>query len=536
MSLLLTIITAPASVFVSESSKTFGAEGGTIGRGTDNTWALEDPDRFLSSLHCRISSEDGKYFLVDLSTNGTFLNGAPSPMGKGCKLPLHDGDTFSVGDYQFSVSLWNPAQSPFLPGETDSRAHGSRETRETLDVDTHDPLRSDVADNHRYAAPLPDSLSPSSPVGIGVLTGETDPLAALDSARGGLSAESLFFSNPLDVPCYSDQAQAPNQQVTWPSAIPEPESAGVIPSDWDAEMFPSHDPSQTVPAIEAPLPASMMMPDAREQSQRWSLEEDLMGEPHHAQENPARSGGRQKGASDDQQAAWAAANARVEAELKLLKQQLRAPSPNVAANTTVDASLSEAMGLRGQPLWGEGPTGLTEVAGQVIREAVKGLMQVLGSRNSIKNEFRMSVTTIQPVENNPLKFSANVDDALENMFLKRGDAYLGPVESVREGFESVAEHQIAIIAGIRAAFKSVIERFEPSGLEARFQKQRKGMLIPGNQKARNWDMYTDYYSELMGDLDRSFQYLFGDEFVQAYEDQLRKLALAKKATSKSNDR
>ncbi|MFA5529988.1 MAG: type VI secretion system-associated FHA domain protein TagH, partial [Thiohalomonadaceae bacterium] len=113
MSLLLTIITAPASVFVSESSKTFGAEGGTIGRGTDNTWALEDPDRFLSSLHCRISSEDGKYFLVDLSTNGTFLNGAPSPMGKGCKLPLHDGDTFSVGDYQFSVSLWNPAQSPF---------------------------------------------------------------------------------------------------------------------------------------------------------------------------------------------------------------------------------------------------------------------------------------------------------------------------------------------------------------------------------------------------------------------------------------
>ena len=143
----------------------------------------------------------------------------------------------------------------------------------------------------------------------------------------------------------------------------------------------------------------------------------------------------------------------------------------------------------------------------------------------------MNVTTIQPVENNPLKFSANVDDALENMFIKQGNAYKKPVEAVREGFNGIAEHQVAILAGIRAAFKGVIERFDPVLLDARFAKQNKGGLIPGSQKAKNWDLYQEYYNELAGDIDNSFQYLFGDDFVQAYEDQLQKLTIARKTAA-----
>jgi len=140
----------------------------------------------------------------------------------------------------------------------------------------------------------------------------------------------------------------------------------------------------------------------------------------------------------------------------------------------------------------------------------------------------MNVTTIQPVENNPLKFSANVDDALENMFIKQGNAYKKPIEAVQDGFEGIAEHQVAILAGIREAFKGVIERFDPVLLEQRFSKLKKGGLIPGSQKAKFWESYQDYYNELVGDMDRSFQYLYGDEFVRAYENQLQKLALSRK--------
>ena len=137
------------------------------------------------------------------------------------------------------------------------------------------------------------------------------------------------------------------------------------------------------------------------------------------------------------------------------------------------------------------------------------------------------------MENNPLKFSANVDDALENMFVKQGNAYKKPVEAVQEGFESIAEHQVAILAGIKMAFKGVIERFDPVLLEERFAHQNKGSFMPMNQKAKNWEYFTEYYNELAGDLDNSFQYLFGDDFVKAYEDQLQKMTISKKA-QKSN--
>ena len=36
------------------------------------------------------------------------------------------------------------------------------------------------------------------------------------------------------------------------------------------------------------------------------------------------------------------------------------------------------------------------------------------------------------------------------------------------------------------------------------------------------------YKELVDDMDNSFQHLFGYEFVQAYEEQLQKLAIARK--------
>jgi len=133
------------------------------------------------------------------------------------------------------------------------------------------------------------------------------------------------------------------------------------------------------------------------------------------------------------------------------------------------------------------------------------------------------------VENNPLKFSANLEDALENMFLKQGNAYMNPVEAVQEGLNGIAEHQVAIIAGMQAAFKGVIERFDPETLNARFTRQQKSSIFPVNQDARNWEAFVEYYKGLVGDTDDAFQSLYGDEFVSAYEEQLHKLAFARKA-------
>jgi len=63
MSLLITIIKAPDSANIVESSKTFDISGGSIGRGNNNAWILDDPERFLSTCHCQFSCENNQFYL-----------------------------------------------------------------------------------------------------------------------------------------------------------------------------------------------------------------------------------------------------------------------------------------------------------------------------------------------------------------------------------------------------------------------------------------------------------------------------------------
>lgn len=563
MSLLITITKAPDLASLAESSKTFDMQGGTIGRGKDNSWILDDPERFLSSKHCQFSNENGQFFITDLSTNGTFYNGASTPIGKGSKLALNDGDTFLLGDYEFSVSL--NAQSAGASDPFGSSA----------------PSNSPFSSADPFASP-DNSFSQGSDFGSDPFSGghvssseslfstsseETDPLAAIDKAQGGGSnvnalgdIDSGGFGNasdpfqspagadPFSGPTHSDQADPLNQQVSWPDATPEQNSfaAGGIPDDWDDDLMsssapaaPQAPPSQAPPSQAAPVQAAPVAPTPPVIPKSTPLTEPPVVPKPAAAQAPAVDQ-----ISPAQQQALEKANAKIQAELDMLKSQINAQQQNnqqqaaatqapVNSNVAVDTLLINALGFDNKNLAEDDIKHINQLTGEVVREMVSGLMQVLGSRSSIKNEFRMNVTTIQPVENNPLKFSANVDDALENMFIKQGNAYKKPVDAVREGFNGIAEHQVAILAGIRAAFKGVIERFDPTLLEARFAKQNKGGLIPGSQKAKNWELYLEYYNELAGDIDNSFQYLFGDDFVQAYEDQLQKLAIARKPTKKT---
>lgn len=494
MPLLLTITRAPDSVKLSESSKVIGAEGGTIGRGEDNLWVLQDPERYLSGHHCQISCEGGQYFLTDLSTNGTFYQNSPDPMGKGMRQALADRDVFMVGDYEFRVQVQadapgagaaNLAASPF--DEPASTGGG------------------DFA-----GSPFASSYQPRDDLLVDSGSAETDPLAALDKARSSVESPAAESGGMPDLggfgaPAQPDNADPLSQQLDWPKAsvppaTPDPfasDSGNLIPDDWDDDF----EAVKPTPAAVPPVPAQPPQTD------------------HAASE----------------------VNARLQDEIERLQQQLEASQqalrearkrpPPVAGD--VDTTMIHAMGIEDDQLSPEDVVRINRQGGEAIREMVQGLMQVLGSRSAIKNEFRMNVTTIQPVENNPLKFSANVDDALENMFIKQSKAYKKPVEAVQASFEDIAEHQVAVLAGIREAFRALIDRFDPAQLEERFTRQQKGGLMIGSQKSRNWEAYTAYFDELVGDFDKSFQYLFGDGFVRAYEDQLQKLAIAKK--SRKND-
>jgi type VI secretion system protein len=89
-----------------------------------------------------------------------------------------------------------------------------------------------------------------------------------------------------------------------------------------------------------------------------------------------------------------------------------------------------------------------------------------------------------------------------------------------------------VLAGMQAAFRGMIERFDPDALEKRFEKYNKSGLMQLGQKGKKWEAYKKFHEELVNNMDNSFQHLFGYDFVQAYEEQMQRLAIARKADAR----
>ncbi|HED35856.1 MAG TPA: type VI secretion system-associated FHA domain protein TagH [Gammaproteobacteria bacterium] len=535
MPLLVTVRKSPEAIAITGSSKTFDAQGGTMGRGAANTWILEDPERYLSSKHCQLSSEGGQFYIADLSTNGTFLNGSGSAMGKGTRQPLNEGDTFTLGDYEFSVSLIEqssagevPDPGPFVDNHQENYPSSGGGTPFVTSLPDEGP----VLDPDKKSDPYPGFGNDSSGGFPATQGGQNITDDGGGWGWGGEPGSDEVIEHNIDIP------------GARPDATPFVGSGGGIPENWNDDL-PESQPV-TSPPDETPDFYTPPIGDP------WGAA-DAQPEDTPAITSGITPGGRKNGhmtptfvepdmspdtgklpddsVSAAEYQALVDSNAQLQAELDMLK---RTQSNNLGSGeyTMTGASntnLLETMGFQVHELSEEEKARISSQAGEVVREMIIGLMKVLGARSTIKNEFRMNVTTIQPVENNPLKFSANISDALENMFIKQGNAYIEPVEAVREGFNGIAEHQVAILAGMRAAFKGVIERFDPEMLNERFSRQQKGSIFTISQDAKNWEAYLEYYKNLAGDTDSSFQSLFGDEFVNAYEEQLHKLSFARKS-------
>ena len=624
MALNLSSIKVPSGVNLTSSDKAFAEQGGTIGRGDANDWVLPDPDRFLSSKHCLIAFEAGQFYITDMSTNGTFINGSSEPIGKGGKMPLNEGDVIELGDYQFRVSVGAgaaastgfsdddpfaanngslddpfatpgaglddpfgspaPLDDPFAPAPSGGAfpdQAGSGFVAPSGDLD--DPFAgAGLSDNgfdsslDKPSTSTDDFLSDPFSTGSsdvlsdlalgGASKEEVDPLAALDGMAGGnsgagadpfaSSAENLppitdvsdLFGDsgnkaPPPAPTQGDDGLALNQSIDWPEAKME----HGIPEDWDDDFLSS--PAAETPApltendvmpkpalagqgVSRPVPSSADQSNRREVNRSIPLTDPPRVPPADAQADLLNE--RQAEKVDPFMEGRSAMTGRAPAQAS--RQPAAAPQRPSEPSTThhgaqqthakdisLEAALLEGMGLLNQPLTSEQKEYIYSTVGELVPVIITGMMQVLRSRASIKNEFRMNVTTIQPIENNPLKFSANAEDAIDSLFVRKSAAYKQPIDAFQEGFDGIGEHQVAIIAGIRAAFKSLMDRFNPETLEKQFDRSIKSSVLPG-KKAKYWNSYQEYYNSFAGDMESSFQFLFGDEFVQAYEEQLRKLA------------
>ncbi|MGH8205431.1 MAG: type VI secretion system-associated FHA domain protein, partial [Steroidobacteraceae bacterium] len=88
-----------------DASIVLGVGGGSIGRAHDNDWVLPDAQCYLSAHHARVQCRSGSYYLLDTSTNGTYVNGGTVPISRRNIYPLRDGDSLRLGQYQISVNI-----------------------------------------------------------------------------------------------------------------------------------------------------------------------------------------------------------------------------------------------------------------------------------------------------------------------------------------------------------------------------------------------------------------------------------------------
>ncbi|WP_321799990.1 type VI secretion system-associated FHA domain protein TagH [Caballeronia sp. J97] len=202
-----------------------------------------------------------------------------------------------------------------------------------------------------------------------------------------------------------------------------------------------------------------------------------------------------------------------------------APSP---ARPADDRALADAF-LRGLNTHGVRIEALTpalmQLIGELLREAARGTLELLAARAALKREMRTGSTMIEASDNNPLKFSPNVEAALMHLLNPQMRGFMAPAAAFDDAYADLRAHQVGMVAGMRAALDGVFERFEPQRIEARLSgRSMLDGFLPGlSRRARCWDLFIEMYGQLSSEATEDFHTLFGRAFVAAYEAQIDEL-------------
>jgi type VI secretion system FHA domain protein len=163
--------------------------------------------------------------------------------------------------------------------------------------------------------------------------------------------------------------------------------------------------------------------------------------------------------------------------------------------------------------------------GAILCAAVEGIMMLLSARTEMRKEFGTEERTMVAArDNNPLKRMSDPHEAMDFLLDpgERTDGLLDPVHAVRDACVELRMHELALMAGMRAAVQGALGRFDPNLIERAFEKSRKGFSL-GSRKAKLWELFVVQQSELSRGAQDDFNKVFGRDFMGAYEAYLRRV-------------
>jgi type VI secretion system protein len=526
------------------ASGRFSEAGGTLGRSSDNVLVLDDPGKYISRVHARVSFRDGAFFLEDVGSNASVIN--DRPLGKGREIQLGDGDRVAIGDYQLQAVLEGaPVAARLLPSAPLNNPELPLFVPPPPPAPVHLPPLQPVAAAPQpgaYATGLPDALAGASildvgpasllgapgndPLGLNLFgsgAAQATPARAADSDH--LSPELAAFQMPQPASIAAPPVQTPPIQAAAPA--PRPADAFAIPHDYDplADFLP-----RAVPPV-APASTVPRAPAEAAPQQTHSPQIDAKPVLDATPENvpaPRPAPSPQHQALADATAIGALGGHEAAASAPAT---VRTPAPvqpkQPASDSDILQALLRGLGLPDLMLNRSGPE-VAETAGAMLREATAGTIDVLMARAMTKKESRIEMTMLSVRANNPLKFFPNSDGALTQMLTNSMTGYLPPVQAMAEAFDDLRAHELAVIAGMRAALAAVLHRFDPAQIERRLAVPTvMDKMLSANRKAKLWDRLVELYGEIAREADDDLQRLFGEKFSEAYEAQVARLRAAK---------
>lgn len=536
MLLTLEVISANGDMLGGNRRKTVGPDGAQIGRSKESDWVIND--QYISRIHARVRYVNGAFYIEGLGRNPLALNDPEQTIPNNEPQLLRNGDRFFLDQYEIKVSMSSgqaPAQIVGDPFAVESAAvpqawGGGIVDGEAEDSGNLDPLAALGGSAPRKQAPLP-------PVNI---------------HQGSVLEDSYRAPSPI----------SPSPVASTP-IIPTPAGAGSkIPDAWDRSGFtqmgqqlqpppaPPRRPAPAAPPLRAPVnpglgvgsgassgadSADDSIPDTWDKSRITKLEQAPPAKvppprvppapqmSHEPVREPIHETGHKTVEKPRQPAPSHTIRRPAEpVAVPPIQPSIEHAAPAAAAQAAGNLNLEELLRAAGVPATQMSPEMAREL-GQVLRIVVQGVMEVLQSRAEIKSQLRMSMTRMQASENNPLKFSPNVEAALHTLLVERNRGYLPTTRAFQEALTDIRNHQIAVLQGIRTAFDAMLEHFDPEKLEEEMERQSKRGLLNLGGKGRFRDHYVEQFANMTRDPDESFRRLFGEYFAQAYEDQMDRL-------------
>lgn len=162
--------------------------------------------------------------------------------------------------------------------------------------------------------------------------------------------------------------------------------------------------------------------------------------------------------------------------------------------------------------------------GGALRAALSGLNRIYREHGKSKGNFPLATMHLHALEDNPIRFSEDVDSSIHAFFSKRGPVDLSAPSAVEESLEHLYTHQSAVEVAIDGALDAVLTALTPKALERRFEAYENNEIPEKGEayEAWCWRMYRAYFNELRSERQRGLQMLFWEVFSQDYQVDMRR--------------